>query len=331
MKNTKNLACKFATAMMSTLLVLSSGVAFAASKDEDQVKSIKEVYTSKKHVRPELRWKSGPYVTWCKSGDAVCTKAKMSKKIGKVEKVVPGKFLSGVRTSWIAFTKDNSFLCALLEVTNHVACSEIGVALPLERLDIRYLASENKGKGALVFLDSSIQTTPAELPPFITKFQKELTETRTSLQEEIAGTGRYIAMSTASVCDDGGTVPPDDPCTGEDGSATCPVVVVPGTPEPPPSYEPPPTLPNPDPGLPDDPPEDTGNPRRYLPGYPVDKSKLDPVRVEACKTCCDRGYTSMEEQLCYKVGSDYWACHNANTNVWANCLADCGRGEGVCW
>lgn len=305
------------------------GRAFAAVAEQESIaEKGQRLYASKKNSRAELQWRGGQYITWCEPGANICTKAKMSKKLGKVERVVLGKFLSGVRASWLAFSSSKSFLCALVEVTNHVVCGQIEASLPIERLDIRYLPSGKSGQGVLVFFDTSIKTKTDKLPPFITKFQHELAEVRSTMQQEIVGLGRNVSFSTSTaICDAGNDIPPDDPCTAADGTSICPVVEIPApTPDPEPAPDPDPYIPPPEDTDPGDDIIEVG----YTPGYPVDKSKLDPFKVEQCKICCDDGKAVMDKEICQKV-SNYWTCNEANWNVYSTCLADCSRGEGVCW
>ena len=284
--------------------IVSPPVAF--SQENDQYRSEgRSIYdTERGGNKVGLNWSGGQFISWCETTGGDCISGKMSNKIGKVEKVVKSSMLSGVATSWVALTKNRSYLCALISDSHKVACAEIsggGGAKDMNDVNVLHIKYALKKPVNLVS----------------TKFSKALSDTKISMQTEIGNLSRSMAFaSTTSVCDTADPPPPsDDPvCEVVDSVQICTDT---GSPSPDPS----------DPGEPSEPPPGDDN----LPGgggggggTAPGTAPSDPVRQQACFAAAYRAWTQMDAycdtQTPYR---EVLVCKEVNMRLYTEELAYC--------
>jgi len=75
----------------------------------------------------------GQFAAICDGPDVSCSAVKMPKQLGKVEAIYPGPIIKNARASWIARSKFEMLVCAVVQNTAKVACARMSdEAFPAE-------------------------------------------------------------------------------------------------------------------------------------------------------------------------------------------------------
>ena len=174
----------------------------------------------------------------------------MPKTLGKIEQIFAGPMVERAEASWIALSKFESFICAVVQNTK-VVCARIPEgAFPAEYLDL-HVKLTPQGRPWISSVPKNMNASSVDAADVTKRFNRAFKETATVLQGEVdaAVSPSYQFATTMSVCDSGNDPKPDpgpqphpDCYLNDDGSMwECPVV---GHPDPVPDPDP---IPWPDP------------------------------------------------------------------------------------
>lgn len=165
--------------------------------------SADEPYVAQKYGLETLKWRNGPYVNLCNESTGMCQSLKMPKTLGSVERVVEGPFITSARSSWLAFSKFESFVCAAFQASTTVACAKIdNGAFPLNMANIAVsVTAENKMR--ITLAPRKAEVNPAALLPIENRLKQSLSRTTFALQGEVDHLvlSRSSLSTNALICD----------------------------------------------------------------------------------------------------------------------------------
>lgn len=206
---------------MTILLVVSNTVVASAAETTSKEK-IKIPDSDTKDFRSQLESTQlsspgGAYVTACDTKTGVCVKGKLPKALGKVTKIVHGKFAERTSASWFALTNKKTYMCAFGHASSRIHCASLG-KVKMPGIDVDFIEAVAERRNVLSFRTAPQASKPAFYAHTIT-FLQEFQATQARLQSQIDGSGsrRMMTMSaTDSTCDpddsdDWGDETPPDP------------------------------------------------------------------------------------------------------------------------
>ena len=127
---------KIGKIIFSVALVLSA-FSLSAFAETQNVQNKQE--NSSPYAGPKFHRLEGQFLAICDTEKKLCSRVKMPKSLGKVEKIFPGPFLGNTKASWIAFSKFDSFLCALIPNSLKVVCAKMDAGpLPVGQISSLY-------------------------------------------------------------------------------------------------------------------------------------------------------------------------------------------------
>lgn len=187
------------------------------------------------HTGPILRRLEGPYLSICAQDTKICKRVKMPKALGRVEEIFPGPFLEHAHASWVALSKDESFLCTVPEDTQKVVCVRVNAdRFPTEHARLQ-VGIKRDGTAATFSLARSTSVDSAKLKIISSKFNRAVERSAQILQGESDGLAMrsFDFAATTSVCDEKDPGPPPGPgCVRQGDDWVCPEIDVHGDPWP---------------------------------------------------------------------------------------------------
>jgi len=87
---------------------------------------------------PKMQWQGGQLAAVCDGPAGVCYTVEMPKRTGNVEGIYPAPIIKNARASWVARSKFELFVCAVVVDTPRVTCTRINSdPFPAEYADLR--------------------------------------------------------------------------------------------------------------------------------------------------------------------------------------------------
>jgi len=87
---------------------------------------------------PKMKWQGGQLAAICDDPEGICFTVEMPKYIGNVEGIYPAPIIRNARASWVARSKYELFVCAVVVNSPRVACTKIGSdSFPAAYADLR--------------------------------------------------------------------------------------------------------------------------------------------------------------------------------------------------
>jgi hypothetical protein len=123
---------------------------FAENVSSEGVMTNTQQVVSSKSGSYAAYWFSGSNVNVCTDSTATmaCIVGKMP--ITDVKKVVPGKYVAPSKASWLAFTDEKAFLCAMERWSSNVRCEMLSVPA-FEGVELEFRWNEANRGAQLVF------------------------------------------------------------------------------------------------------------------------------------------------------------------------------------
>lgn len=211
---------------------------------------------AKLYEGPKIKWARGQYLSVCDQFSQRCKSLKQPKALGNVEQMFPGPIIERAEASWIAISRFDTYVCALLQGTTKVVCAKLAAqAFPIDYAALRVQVN-SKGSVRLAVKPNQASLNSKDLSDYAIDLNRAFKETVVLLQGEIdaAISPSYTFASTMSVCDKPPGPPPHPDCSWTGEMWSCPNVGE----MPDPEIPPPPPLPDPEP-VPGDDPEGTGS------------------------------------------------------------------------
>jgi len=138
--------------LASLLLTLNATAAATdtSSKPKAKILNAKVQAFRSEFGNVQLSSKGGAFISACTPKSGKCLKGKLPKALGTVRKIVQGAFVQRSAASWIAVTKDKSYVCGLAPASSRINCALIGKAR-LDNVTLTFVAGAGKDKDALSF------------------------------------------------------------------------------------------------------------------------------------------------------------------------------------
>jgi len=87
---------------------------------------------------PKMKWQGGQIAAICDGPEDVCFSVELPKYIGNIEGIYPAPIIGDARASWVARSKYELFVCAVVVNSPRVACAKINSdPFPVAYADLR--------------------------------------------------------------------------------------------------------------------------------------------------------------------------------------------------
>lgn len=165
---------------------------------------VREFQSQVENIR--LSSAGGAYITACDAKTGACVKGKLPKALGKITKIVHGKFAERTTASWFALTPKRTYMCAFAHASTRIHCASLG-KVKMPGIDVDFIEAVAERRNVLSFRTAPQGSKPVFYAHTIT-FLREYQETQARLQNKVDGAtaGRMMTMSaTDSTCDPDGS------------------------------------------------------------------------------------------------------------------------------